>query len=315
MPGFDGLYSVRYWLPSWLELVIKPNIQRAFASGFDGIFLDAATDFQWSAGNPLGNPVNPNGNQDMAALLINAADYAHRLNPAAIVIPNNIQRVLAANFAVADHVDGGVVESGWWRQFEPAPEPFSEFIARDWEPFQSTGKRVFSVDYVPRGRVADQLAYADWALRHNFVPELTDSLQTAAALTGHPVLSLRVRRQCHGHGRERQNQHPSRRGAIRACSGWQPGDELCDLRRALIRLHHQHRRRLCDRGGWAGRHDDVDWSAVHSLCGWCDGCRWCAIDSGARVSGPKGRLRSPDRRAARGYSGDHHHYHHTSGET
>jgi hypothetical protein len=199
VPGYPGLYSARYWLPSWLELVIRPNIQKALQAGFDGIYFDAATGFEWSPGNPEGNPLNPNRVADMANLLITAADFVHELNPRAVVLANNVHMdgLLQRYPAVGAHLDGAVAEANWWRQDpidptrpSPAPTPQgAERLAVFWQMFQAAGKRVFFIDYVPRGETAQQLAYAEFALRHSYVPELTDALQKAEALENHPYFA------------------------------------------------------------------------------------------------------------------------------
>jgi hypothetical protein len=188
VPGFPGLYSARYWLPSWFEKVIKPNLDRALTLGFDGVFFDSANGHQWLPGNELGNAVYPNAIAEMVNLLIKSSNYLHQARPDSIAVPNNINsdNMLRDYPAIVDHIDSVVAEAQFWRQRASSPSTNTGLVAGVYGPLQATGRRVFAVDYVPRDQLDLQLRYADVALKYGWVPELTDPLQTADALYSHP---------------------------------------------------------------------------------------------------------------------------------
>jgi hypothetical protein len=79
-PGYPGLYTVQYWSPEW-EKVVFSMVDEIIAQGYDGIFLDVLNgDYEWSDGNPEGNPVYSGAVQAMATLVTDIRNYINSKN-------------------------------------------------------------------------------------------------------------------------------------------------------------------------------------------------------------------------------------------
>ena len=79
-PNIPASYSVKYWTNEWKQVIFKA-IDNCISNGYDGIFLDSLSqDYQWLAGNNLGNPIIPNATQLLAELLSSIRSYVDSKN-------------------------------------------------------------------------------------------------------------------------------------------------------------------------------------------------------------------------------------------
>lgn len=96
-------FFVRYWEPGWQNLVFgnaESYLARLLAAGFDGVYLDRIDAFQ-----ALG-PERPTARQDMVRFVVTLAEWARRIRPGFLIVPQNGEQLLSdpAYLAAVDAV-------------------------------------------------------------------------------------------------------------------------------------------------------------------------------------------------------------------
>lgn len=162
-PQWPGNFKVRYWDPSWQQIIFgvadgsqKSSLDRVIDAGFDGVYLDIIDAFEYFG--PDGpHPERPTAAADMAQFVEAIANYARvtRGKSNFIVVPQNgsdLVRVLnptnlAAYFAAIDAIGaedtffyGSQAINNAWRPQTWTIENLDQFLAN--------GKPVLSIDYV-----------------------------------------------------------------------------------------------------------------------------------------------------------------------
>lgn len=106
-PEWKGNYRVRYWHPAWQKLILA-DVDRIMASGFDGVYLDIVDGFETfeqDGKDFVDDRVNTETKQsyrrDMVDWVKAVAARARKMNPAALVIPQNGTQL----FAHKDYLD------------------------------------------------------------------------------------------------------------------------------------------------------------------------------------------------------------------
>ncbi len=99
-PAWPGNFRVKYWDPAW-QAIMLAAVDRAIASGFDGVYLDIVDGFETFEQNGndfIDDRVNPETNQtyrqDMIDWVKRIAAKARTIRPQAIVIPQNGSQLL-----------------------------------------------------------------------------------------------------------------------------------------------------------------------------------------------------------------------------
>jgi cysteinyl-tRNA synthetase, unknown class len=123
-PEWKGNYRVKYWQAGWQRLILA-DVDKIMAAGFDGVYLDIVDGFETfeQDGNNFDDDrLNPETKQsyrrDMVDWVKAVAARARRMNPAALVIPQNGSQLLA-------HADFlGAVDAVGVEDFSPTATSF-----------------------------------------------------------------------------------------------------------------------------------------------------------------------------------------------
>ena len=149
--GFSGDYPVNFGSPAWQAIVYGSQaslIDRAIADGFDGVYLDWVTGYNFAPVRSL----DPNPQSTMTTFVAAISAYAKARRPGFAIIAQNAPE-LAADPRYARAVDAVLQEDLFYAnsatQAGDIPQTpavttklLSEFVA-----FQAAGKPVFSIDY------------------------------------------------------------------------------------------------------------------------------------------------------------------------
>lgn len=161
-----GNYAVRYWLPSWAQIIYAGDnsyLDRIVAAGFDGVYLDKIDGYDdW--------PDRASARADMAAFVTRLAERARQLKPGFLIVPQNGDELLA-DPAYRGVIDGIGRESLLYGEEtegnENAPEAVAARAGR-LKLLTGEGKPVLAVEYLDR---AAQIASARATLESlGFVP-------------------------------------------------------------------------------------------------------------------------------------------------
>ncbi len=146
-PSWPGEHFVRYWEPSWWELAVRPRLDRALNSGFDGVYLDtplAYEEIDLSLVDGLGRAEL---GRRMVDLIVRISAYAKRANPAFRVFPQNSPELSEYPGYLAA-IDGIGMEELF---FEATDKPCSADYCRTnlaaTRALRDAGKTVLAVDY------------------------------------------------------------------------------------------------------------------------------------------------------------------------
>ena len=205
--GAPSLYSANVGKADWLP-IIEGQINSAIASGYNGVFLDAASGWMaFAAGNTYGNPVDPNAAANMAHLLEEIYSYVHTTLGLAnfTIMVNNAHDLFAANPELVNSIDAELVEASYWTQnpanglaFGPGPTTYYSYVSKDLDPFRATGKPIFAADYIPQPSsgttyltpgVNYNLNYFLLTLADGYIGSLTSPAQVASSIALFPNYS------------------------------------------------------------------------------------------------------------------------------
>ena len=172
-PDWKGNFKVRYWDPSWRQLLWgRPEAQldRLLAAGFDGIFLDVIDAFEfWGPGGESGLD-RASAARDMVELVRALAAYAREKRPGFLVMPQNGEALLRHR-EYLETIDGIAVEDLYYDGEEPVPAPETARRTALLAPARQAGKAVLVTDYTrDPARIADFYRRAKAA---GFVPYAT----------------------------------------------------------------------------------------------------------------------------------------------
>ena len=195
-PAYTGIYTAKYWLPSW-EAIVFHQIDQDAAAGYSGVFLDAVSSWlAFAPGNAYGNAVRPTAQADMAKLLDDIRSYVDLHHPGFLILANDAQPMFGAFPSVVKDLDGLVAEGTYWEQsstdglaFGPGPGAYFDSNYAQTAPFRAAGKPIFSVDYIPQPGMAgydgsadanSDLAYFEKTISAGYVGAITHPDQTVA---------------------------------------------------------------------------------------------------------------------------------------
>jgi hypothetical protein len=200
-PGYSGLYSVQYWNPAW-EPLIFASIDQMIANGYDGAFLDVlGGDYEWSAGNDLGNPVYANATGAMATLLADIRAHIVTKHPGLrfYLIGNNPYGIAQTFPADLANLDAVLNEVAYYGQ-DPNNGAVASYIGTSHARFVSSvlapiyaaaGLPVFGVDYPTplSDPTADFLGFNLYSSL-GWVPSVTTPFQSDAIFSTGPFMFM-----------------------------------------------------------------------------------------------------------------------------
>lgn len=157
-PRWKGNYKVRYWDPSWRQLLWgRPEapLDRLITAGFDGVFLDVIDAFEFWGPDGESGLERASAARDMVELVAALAAYARAKRPGFLVMPQNGEALLAER-DYRDTIDGIAVEDLFYDDERPVKPQETARRTRLLTPAREAGKAVLVTDYVrDAGRMRD----------------------------------------------------------------------------------------------------------------------------------------------------------------
>ena len=176
-PEWKGNYRVKYWQTNWQQLILA-DVDRIMAAGFDGVYLDIVDGFETfeqDGKNFIDDRLNPETKQsyrrDMVDWVKAVAARARRVNPAALVIPQNGTQLFAhADFLNA--VDAVGVEDLFTNGDKLQKAADTKYRVDSLAPLIAAHKPVLDIEYT-RSKER-RLKAQEQASQHGLVWLLTD---------------------------------------------------------------------------------------------------------------------------------------------
>jgi len=176
-PEWKGNYRVKYWHTDWQQIILG-EVEWTMAAGFDGVYLDIVDGFETfeqDGKNFIDDRVNPETKQsyrrDMVDWVKAVAARARKLNPAALIIPQNGTPLLAhADFLST--VDAIGIEDLFTRGDKLQKPAETKFVLACLEPLTAVHKPVLDVEYARRPE--RQAVVRKLAAQHGFTWLMTD---------------------------------------------------------------------------------------------------------------------------------------------
>lgn len=172
-PDWHGDYWVRYWDPSWQEIIFgTPDsyLDRIIDLGYDGVYLDRVDTYWYYQDQGRDSAA-----QEMVDFVLALTEYAREKKPGFGVFPQNAEELATQFPGYLDAMTGIGVEDlyyGYPRDHQASPPEWTSEREAILDSWASAGKLVLTIDYtsVPE-QIAD--AYARSRAR-GFVPYVAD---------------------------------------------------------------------------------------------------------------------------------------------
>jgi cysteinyl-tRNA synthetase len=145
--AWPGEYFVRYWDARWWDLAIRPRIDRALTTGFDGVFLDSTGAFEEIDGELV-----PGGSREalaerMADLIVAISAYGKASRAGFMVFPNNSPQ-LQRYPGYVNAIDGIAMESLFFRRTGArCDQPYCASDLESARALRAARKIVLAIDY------------------------------------------------------------------------------------------------------------------------------------------------------------------------
>ena len=176
-PEWKGNYRVKYWQTNWQQIILA-EVDRTLLAGFDGVYLDivdAFETFERDGKNFVDDRINPETGQsyrrDMVDWVKTIAARARKINPAAMIIPQNGTQLLAHPDFLAT-VDAVGVEDLFanGNKLQPAEETTN--VLNFLNPMVAAHKPVLVIEYAQRANL--QKTVREKIAERRFVGLITD---------------------------------------------------------------------------------------------------------------------------------------------
>lgn len=149
-PDWPGEYFVQFWDPRWWERVVRPRVDRALRTGFDGVYLDTPLAYEEISLDAAQDRGRSRLAAEMAALIVRISGYAKAQRPGFLIIPQNSPE-LREQPGYTTAIDGIAMEELFYLALDVP-------CARDWcaenlahaRMLRDAGKLVLAVDYAVR---------------------------------------------------------------------------------------------------------------------------------------------------------------------
>ncbi|MEV6239631.1 endo alpha-1,4 polygalactosaminidase [Lentzea sp. NPDC051838] len=149
-PSWPGEHFVRYWEPRWWDLAVRPRLDRALATGFDGVYLDTPLAYE-----EIDLALVPDADRGrlaarMTELIVRISAYVKRARPSFGVYPQNSPE-LREHPGYLDAIDGIGMEELFFRATdERCAADFCAANLAATRKLKEAGKTVLAVDYASR---------------------------------------------------------------------------------------------------------------------------------------------------------------------
>ena len=149
--GFSGDYPVNFGSPEWQSIVYGSHaslIDRAIADGFDGVYLDWVTGYNFAPVQAL----DPNAQFTMTTFVAAISAYAKAKRPGFVIIAQNAPE-LAADPRYTRAVDAVLQEDLFYANSATQAGDIAQSPAvtanllREFSVLEAGGKTIFSIDY------------------------------------------------------------------------------------------------------------------------------------------------------------------------
>lgn len=140
-------HFVKYWTEEWWTLAMKPRVDQALASGFDGAYLDVPNAYEEIDLALVPGETRATLGRKMTALIERISRYAKSVRPGFLILPQNSPELQEYDGYTAA-VDGlGVEELFYLATDEPCVEDFCAENLAAVKSLQAAGKLILAVDY------------------------------------------------------------------------------------------------------------------------------------------------------------------------
>ncbi|GIG60142.1 hypothetical protein Lfu02_45140 [Longispora fulva] len=138
-------FFVRYWEQAWWDKVVRPRLDQAARSGFDGVYLDTPLAYEEIDLKTVQGESRESLGRKMADLIVRIAKYSPLL-----VFPQNSPE-LRKYSGYTEAVDGiGMEELFFLATDKPCAESFCPENLTETRALRKAGKTVLAVDYATR---------------------------------------------------------------------------------------------------------------------------------------------------------------------
>lgn len=147
VPSWPSERFVRYWDDRWWDDTVRPRLDRALRTGFDGVYLDTLIAYEQIDLALVDGHDRRSLAEEMAALVIRIAEYAHTRRPGFLVFPQNAPEL--RQFAgYVDAIDGiGMEDLFFLDTDQPCEEDYCTENLHHVRALRDAGKTVLAVDY------------------------------------------------------------------------------------------------------------------------------------------------------------------------
>ena len=195
-----SLYTVQYWQNEWLS-IIKAQIDDQIIAGYDGIFLDELTNYNYfKLGNEIGNLPNSNAYSDMVTVVKNIYLYiqSKNLNKPFYIIANNPAELINFDPSITKYFNGIFNEFLYWMQ-----DPLDGKIAIPVDSssvtlnnkylinsYANLNMPVFANDYPPLNNSKEIILGLQNSVLNEWIPSVQNAFQSSAILSTGPNLAV-----------------------------------------------------------------------------------------------------------------------------
>ncbi|GGK78147.1 endo alpha-1,4 polygalactosaminidase [Mangrovihabitans endophyticus] len=147
---WPGEYFVRYWEERWWSDVVRPRVDRALRTGFDGVYLDTPLAYEQIDLDETHGRDRAALARDMSRLIVRISRYAKTRRPGFLVVPQNSPE-LRHQPGYPQAIDGiGMEELFFEATDERCTQDYCAENLADARALRRAGKFVLGVDYATR---------------------------------------------------------------------------------------------------------------------------------------------------------------------
>lgn len=146
-PDWPEEYFGRFWEERWWDLVVRPRVDQALATGFDGVYLDVLLAYEEIDLGVVPGETRESLAAKMADLVVRISEYAKQWEPDFWIFPQNNPE-LRTQPGYVDAIDGiGMEELFYLNADEPCEQDWCADNLANVEALRDAGKIVLAVDY------------------------------------------------------------------------------------------------------------------------------------------------------------------------
>jgi endo-alpha-1,4-polygalactosaminidase (GH114 family)/tRNA A-37 threonylcarbamoyl transferase component Bud32 len=195
-PTWPEGYSVQYWNPAWKSTIFSA-IDKIIGRDYDGIYLEGLSgDYEWSSGNPFGNPIYPDAVSAMATLLSDIRTHIKSTFPGKTVYlagsPINIALQFPAVLQNLDAIYDGCIYYCPWFTNASSGVINAKYRASTLAPlYLSANVPVFGIDYpTPLTDSSSVLKSFDFFTSLGWIPSVNNPVEDSKILSTGPFMFM-----------------------------------------------------------------------------------------------------------------------------